>query len=89
VTIKPFNGFGFYHIGYGKMGDVEFFARSGDTTYSNTVFPPYTQSDEVGEGGNIGFPGGGGDKIGLNFGTAFQVGEPHEYSALSGLASCN
>jgi hypothetical protein len=88
IKIQPFAGFGFYHVGYGKMGKVEFFLRSGATTYSNTVFPPNTSTDEVGEGGNVGFPGGGG-KIGFSFGTAFQVGEPLGQASLGGLATCS
>lgn len=87
VRIQPFAGFRFYHVGYGSEGKVEFFARSGDTTYSNTVKPPDSGLPETGEGGNMGFPGGG-DKIGFGFGTAFRVGEPHDYASLFGLASC-
>jgi hypothetical protein len=87
VRIEPFGGFGFYHIGYGTAGDVKFRVRSGETTYSNTVKPPNSSLPETGEGGNVGFPGGG-DKIGISFGTAFKVGERRHYASLFGLATC-
>jgi hypothetical protein len=88
VKIQPFGGFGFYHVGYGNGGKANFTVSSGDTTYSNKQFPGDTSTPETGEGGNIGFPGGG-DKIGIAFGTAFQVGETHEYASLGGLAACS
>lgn len=87
LRIEPFGGFGFYHIGYGTAGKVEFRVRSGETTYSNTVKPPNSSLPETGEGGNVGFPGGG-DKIGISFGTAFKVGERRQYASLFGLATC-
>ncbi len=87
VRIEPFGDFGYYHIGYGSSGKVKFRIRSGETTYSNTVKPPNTSLPETGEGGNVGFPGGG-DKIGISFGTAFKVGERREYASLFGLATC-
>jgi hypothetical protein len=87
VRIQPFSGFRFYHVGYGSSGNVELSVRSGKTTYSNTVEPPDSDLPETGEGGNVGFPGGG-DKIGIAFGTAFRVGEPREYASLFGLATC-
>lgn len=88
VRIDPFGGFGFYHVGYGTSGKVKFRVRSGETTYSNTVKPPNSSLPETGEGGSVGFPGGG-DKIGISFGTAFKAGERREYASLFGLATCS
>ncbi len=88
VRIQPFGGFGFYHVGYGPGGKARFFVRSGGTTFSNTVKPPDSELPETGEGGNIGFPGGG-DKIGVSFGTAFRAGNTLEYASLGGLAPCS
>jgi len=87
VRIQPFGGYGFYHLGYGPGGKARFFVRKGDTTYSNTVKPPPSEAPEGGEGGNVGFPGGG-DKIGISFGTAFRAGNTLEYASLFGLAAC-
>jgi len=87
VRIQPFGGFGFYHLDYGPGGKARFFVSKGDTTYSNTVKPPPSELPEEGEGGNVGFPGGG-DKIGIAFGTAFRAGNTLEYASLFGLASC-
>jgi hypothetical protein len=87
VEIAPFDGFHSYHVGYAKMGKVEFFARKQGVTYTNTVFPRNTSTPETGEGGNLGFPGGGG-RIGIGFGTAFAVDEEDEYASLFGLAAC-
>lgn len=88
VRIQPFGGFGFYHLDYGPAAKAKFFVRKGDVTYSNTVKPPPSELPEEGEGGNVGFPGGG-DKIGISFGTAFRAGNTLEYAALGGLASCS
>ncbi len=87
IEIAPFDGFHSYHIGYAKMGKVEFVARKQGVTYTNTVFPRNTSTSETGEGGNLGFPGGGG-RIGIGFGTAFAVDEEDQYASLFGLASC-
>lgn len=87
IEIAPFDGFHSYHVNYAKAGKVEFFARRPGVTYSNTVFPRDTSTPETGEGGNLGFPGGGG-RIGLGFGTAFAVDEEDQYASLAGLAAC-
>jgi hypothetical protein len=87
VEIAPFDGFHSYHVGYAKAGKVEFFARKQGVTYTNTVFPRDTSTPETGEGGNLGFPGGGG-RIGIGFGTAFAVDEEDQYASLFGLAAC-
>jgi hypothetical protein len=88
VRIQPFDGFHPYHVGYGATGKAAFFVKSGSTTFSNTVKPQSSGLPETGEGGNIAFPGGSG-KIGIAFGTAFSVGDLHEYASLFGLATCN
>lgn len=87
IEIAPFDGFHSYHVGYAKAGKVEFFARKPGVTYTNTVFPRDTSTPETGEGGNLGFPGGGG-RIGLAFGTAFAVDKEDQYASLFGLAAC-
>ena len=87
IEIAPFDGFHSYHVGYAKMGKVEFVARKQGVTYTNTVFPRDTSTPETGEGGNLGFPGGGG-RIGLAFGTAFAVDKEDQYASLFGLAAC-
>lgn len=87
IEIAPFDGFHSYHIGYAKMGKVEFVARKQGVTFTNTVFPRNTSTNEVGEGGNLGFPGGGG-RIGISFGTAFAVDEEDQNASLFGLAAC-
>jgi hypothetical protein len=87
IEIAPFDGFHSYHVGYSKAGKVEFFARKQGVTYTNTVFPRDTSTPETGEGGNLGFPGGGG-RIGLAFGTAFAVDKEDQYASLFGLAAC-
>jgi hypothetical protein len=87
IEIAPFDGFHAYHVGYAKAGKVEFFARKAGVSYTNTVFPRDTSTPETGEGGELGFPGGGG-RIGLSFGTAFAVEEEDQYASLFGLASC-
>jgi hypothetical protein len=87
IEIAPFDGFHSYHVGYAKAGKVEFFARKQGVTYTNTIFPRDTSTPETGEGGNLGFPGGGG-RIGLSFGTAFAVDKEDRYASLAGLAAC-
>jgi hypothetical protein len=87
IEIAPFDGFHSYHVGYAKMGKVEFFARKQGVTFTNTVFPRDTSTAETGEGGNLGFPGGGG-RIGIAFGTAFAVDKEDQYASLFGLAAC-
>jgi hypothetical protein len=87
IEIAPFDGFHSYHVGYAKAGKVEFVARKQGVTYTNTVFPRDTSTTETGEGGNLGFPGGGG-RIGLAFGTAFAVDKEDQYASLFGLAAC-
>lgn len=52
---------------------VGFFARSGDTTYTNTVEPPDSGLPETEEGGNLGFPGGS-DRSGWGLGRLSRSG---------------
>ena len=89
VRIQPFQkGFGFYPLFYGPAAPARFFATSGSTTYSNTAAQTEDDPRPAKKGGNLGFPGGK-EKLGIAFGTAFQVGEPLKYASLGGLATCS
>jgi hypothetical protein len=87
VQIKPFPKYKTYTLFYRDGSPAKFTVSKGAVTYSSTFSP---ESDPLHEkkGGVLSFPGGPG-KIGISFGTAFQVDDENSYASLGGLATCS